>query len=814
MCLCDILMATLSVATQTMKYFRLQALFVFRLTLLSLVCFHSPFALASDIAWYRFEINEDVLSPMVDFGGMNHPLEAGDRVFVKQGHFYRVGPDGRAGTKDDARIRFFGISLSSAANFPEEKDAQKIARRLRKLGFNAVRLHHLDSILSDSQDQPRGILTTAAYPSFNEAALRRLRVFIDALKAEGLYTNLNLHVGYQFRPAVDQVTPLIAGEQMPFASHPLHLFEPRMISLQAEYVQQLLRRLDLKDEPALAMVEINNESSLLGAWQRGQLDGLTGEYERALQQHWQKWVLRQHGHADNVCKLWDSCSLTRKGVINVKSSEASILEYGEGWVAGVQRFSRRAINKLGWDTPESLQQQYRPHQQGNGRRVLDYVRFLSDLDQQYLNLIRKNIRQEAGDLLPLTGTQMYFGGVALADAQQQMDYVDEHFYVDHYDFPRKEWDRNDWRIRNSSVLREGWQSLLQRAYVRDARKPFVVSEFNQAFPNHQSAEILPVMSAIASAQDWDGLFLFQYIDGDRWLSVPDSFGLSGHSGQLAVNGLAAALFRQYQVQPLPTQMNINLAPDERTMLGALRDGVSGGGLPAYLRAQHGIDYKHAFYTRVAMLYGTQSKSAGSAQRTARLWHEDDMHWAAPGGQLRYSESGPWLTADTSYTRLFAGRKAQVSSMMDIDKYLPAFSEKGRQYGVVMLTSRDALPLKDSRHLLLVLSGATATTQPGAQPERPKQLISYEGQSGWWTLEPDLATARKPSGSLDGAAPVWLERIPVKLFHASKSKKISVYPLDGNGVRMKALAGTAISKKIDGFELEFDFPSPWYEIVLE
>lgn len=807
-------MATLSVAPQTMKYFRFHVPFTFRLALLSLICLCPPFAAAGDLAWYRFEVNEDALAPVVDFGGMNHTLEAADRIFVKQGHFYRVGSDVRAGTKDDTRVRFFGISLSGAANFPEEKDAQKIARRLRKLGFNAVRLHHLDSVLSDSQEQPRGILTTAAYPSFNDAALRRLRVFIDALKAEGLYINLNLHVGYQFRPAVDQVTPLMAGEQMPFASHPLHLFEPRMISLQAEYVQQLLRRLELRDDPALAMVEINNESSLLGAWQRKQLDGLTGEYERALQQHWQKWVLRQHGHADNACKLWDSCSMPRKGVINVKSSEANILEYGEGWVAGVQRFSRRAINKLGWETPASLQQQYRPHQKGNGRRVLDYVRFLSDLDQQYLNLIRKTVRQEAGDLLPVTGTQMYFGGVALADAQQQMDYVDEHFYVDHYDFPHKEWDKNDWRIRNNSVLREGWQSLLQRAYVRDARKPFVVSEFNQAFPNRQSAEILPVMSAFASAQDWDGLFLFHYIDGDVWRSVPDSFGLSGHSGQLVVSGMAAALFRQYQVQPLPTQMNISMAPEERTMLGALRDGVSGGGMPAWLQAQYGIDYRHAFYTRVAMMYGTQARPVGPVQHTASLWHEDDMTWAPAGGQLRYSESGPWLAAETAYTRLFAGRKVPGSVIMEADKYLPVFSEKGRQYGVIMLSSRDALPLKHSRHLLLVLSGATTTTQAGVQPERPKQLINYEGQSGWWTLEPDLATARKPSGSLEGLAPVWLERIPVKLFHASKSKKMTVYPLDGNGVRMKALASSAIRKKPDGFELDFDFPSPWYEIVLE
>lgn len=814
-------MATMSVATQTMKYFHFPVISIRRFALLApiwlcLAVVAVPVA-AGEISWYRFEVNEDKLVGVTDFGGMNHSLDAGDRLYVKGSHFFRLGADSRQGTRDDSRVRLFGVSLANAANFPEEKDAQRLAQRLRKLGFNAVRLHHLDTVLSDSQEQPRGILTTAAFPSFNEAALRRLRTLINALKAEGLYVNLNLHVGYQFRPAVDQVTPLTPGEQMPFASHPLHLFEPRMISLQAEYVQQLLRRLELKDDPALAMIEINNESSLLGAWQRTQLDGLTGEYERLLQQNWQKWVLRQYGSADQACAVWDSCSMARKGIVNVKAAEAQILEYGEGWYARLQRFASKVMVKLGLAMPAALQQQYRLHQAGNGRRVLDYVHYLSDMDAQYLTVMRKTIRQELGDLVPLAGTQAYFGGVATADAQQYMDYVDEHFYVDHYDFPHQAWDRNDWRIRDGSVLRDGWPALLQRAYMRDLRKPFVVSEFNQAYPNRQSAEIFPVMSAFAAAQDWDGLFLFHYIDGDNWQSAPDSFGLSGHSGQVVTVGIAATVFRQFQIRPLPEQIGVSLSPEIRRMLGGLRDGVNGTGFAGYLQSQYGLDYQHAFFSRLGVQHTMQAQSGGVIAHGARYeknWAEDDDLWTAPGGQLRYSQAGPWLLADSSYSRIFAGTRSGLSVNLDADKLLPMFSEKGRQYGVILLTSRDALPLKQARRLLLVLSGATAATQPNVIPQRPKQLINYEGQTAWWTLEPDVNTSSKPSGALNGSAPVWLERIPVRLFHAAPGKKMTVYPLDGNGARMKALPTTATRQKNAGFELDFDYPSPWYELVIE
>ncbi|MEB0014993.1 capsular biosynthesis protein, partial [Glaciimonas sp. Cout2] len=86
-------------------------------------------------------------------------------------------------------------------------------------------------------------------------------------------------------------------------------------------------------------------------------------------------------------------------------------------------------------------------------------------------------------------------------------------------------------------------------------------------PNRQGAEILPVMAAFASAQDWDGLFFFQYIDGDTWKSLHDSFSLSGDWAKYATAGTSAALFRQFQIRPLAESKTILLSADIRQMLG-------------------------------------------------------------------------------------------------------------------------------------------------------------------------------------------------------------------------------------------------------
>ncbi len=562
-CLYDILMACLTTATYFMNYFPRKFLRVLSFALLAKLSVGLPGAQASNIEWYPFTINEDQMASITDFSGLNHPLGPADRLFVKGAHFYRVGADSQPQTKDDQRVRLFGISLAGAANFPREEDAPKIARRLRSLGFNAVRLHHLDTVLSDSEDKPPGILTTGAFPSFNQSAVQRLKVLIDALRHEGIYVNLNLHVGYSFRYVVDQLTPLVSGENMPFASSPLHLFEPRMIALQVEYAKQLIRRLDLNNDPALAMIEINNESSLVGAWQRKDVDGLQGEYQRLLQQQWQRWAVRQYGGLDKACRVWDSCSLTKQGALLVKQDEARVLAFGGGWLAHGQQLAKRALAKIDVTSPSILEPKFTVQEQGAGRRVLDFVRFLSEMDKQYFETMRLAVRSEVGELVPLTGTQMYYGGIINADSQRNMDYLDQHFYVDHYDFPHQSWDRNDWRIRDHSAVREGWEPLLKQAFYRDIQKPFVISEFNQAYPNRQSAEIMPVVVAVASAQDWDGLFLFQYADGNTWRALPDSFNLSGMGGQIVTTGISAAMFRQFQIPVLREQSFVTMTPDTR-----------------------------------------------------------------------------------------------------------------------------------------------------------------------------------------------------------------------------------------------------------
>src|SRR5260370_31556934 len=92
---------------------------------------------------------------------------------------------------------------------------------------------------------------------------------------------------------------------MPSQSKPLHIFYPRMVQLQQQYAQQLIGKLRLKDDVALALVEIDNESSLMQAWQAGQLDPvLVGEYRSALQAQRNHWLAPGYAHTDALAHAW------------------------------------------------------------------------------------------------------------------------------------------------------------------------------------------------------------------------------------------------------------------------------------------------------------------------------------------------------------------------------------------------------------------------------------------------------------------------------------------------------------------------------
>ncbi len=227
------------------------------------------------------------------------PIGPGDAISAADGHFVRGGQP----------IRFWGVNLTSDGAFPSATDASAVARRLRLLGFNLVRFHHIDNPWSSTGSLFGGMPTTRA---FNASALDRLERFIAELAVNGVYVNMNLNVSRTFRES-DGVAD---ADELPELGKAVTLFDPQLIALQKEYARALLTHVNpytgraLVDEPALAMVEVVNENSLYEKWRHGALvaraEGgeLPERHARMLDSLWNTVLADRYGSTDALRAAW------------------------------------------------------------------------------------------------------------------------------------------------------------------------------------------------------------------------------------------------------------------------------------------------------------------------------------------------------------------------------------------------------------------------------------------------------------------------------------------------------------------------------
>lgn len=270
--------------------------------------------------WYSFHFPEklDPDSPL-NIGKLVLDAPAGKHGFVKvkDGHFY---------FEDGTRAKFWGTNLCFNANFPDKKQAEMLADRLAFFGFNAVRLHHMDYYF-----EPRGIFEDIA-PAYKDPQLKetghlsakqldRLDYFISLLKARGIYVDINLLVTRRFT----QADGLKEADQFGIAAKPASMFDRRLIELQKQYTKDLLThynpytKLRYCDDPAVAIIEITNENSIVGAWKNNRLNGsffgykkdaLPSSHAQILDKLWNNWLSAKYTTMDNLKSAWHSKTST------------------------------------------------------------------------------------------------------------------------------------------------------------------------------------------------------------------------------------------------------------------------------------------------------------------------------------------------------------------------------------------------------------------------------------------------------------------------------------------------------------------------
>lgn len=261
--------------------------------------------------WIPWPTVEPVVGSALDLSALNaKPAGAYGRVIVKDGHF--------ATTADGRRIRFWGCNISGAENFLNAEADEVLARRLAAGGINIARLHHMDN--------PWGVATGGSiwpkdrsdHSQIDAAQLDKLHRLVATLKAHGIYSNINLKVSKTLT-AADGFPESIA--QCPPFQKQVDCFQRRMIELQKEFARQLLMvknpytGLSLAEDPAVAIVEINNENSLLGQRTRDigrRLEQLLPEpFRGELAALWSGWLAKKYPDDTALASAWSKGATAR-----------------------------------------------------------------------------------------------------------------------------------------------------------------------------------------------------------------------------------------------------------------------------------------------------------------------------------------------------------------------------------------------------------------------------------------------------------------------------------------------------------------------
>src|ERR1700691_744602 len=390
--------------------------------------------------------------------------------------------DGHLATGDGERIRLWGVNITDwspgSREVPSNEDAAFWAGTLARFGLVCFRFQFLDL------ETPRCLIDRqrADTRALDPEALDREDFFIAELEKRGIYIDFNLLVGRPFKAGDGVEDAKLLREGAKGTS----LFDKRMIELQKEYAEQLVghlnpyTKLKYTDDPAVALVEINNENALDIGYRAPSpfyLDELTEMYNQ--------W-LGEHRSAEEMTKL--------RALTGAKpEAPVPVMQWrGEAASAPPARFEAEA-------------------------------EFFNDVQHDYLLDVENYLKQTLGSRSLVIATADHShsnSGYPMLLATSSMDVIDGHDYWEHPGvYARKSAMVND--PANSTVVE------LSRSAI--AGKPYTVSEVNNPFPNDYDGEGIPILASYGLLQDWDGImwYTFEPKSDPAWKPyVGDPFDIS------------------------------------------------------------------------------------------------------------------------------------------------------------------------------------------------------------------------------------------------------------------------------------------------
>jgi hypothetical protein len=557
--------------------------------------------------------------------------------------------NGHLVTGNGQRIRFWGVNITDwsegSRQIPSKNDAPFWATTFARFGVNSVRFQFLDL------QTPRGLIKSGADTrSLDPEALDREDYFIAELEKRGIYVDFNLLVGRPFQEG-DGVRDAKSLHQ---GAKSTSFFDSRLIELQKEYAQQLLTHLNpytkskYTDDPAVAIVEINNENAINVGFH-----ATSPFYQDELTSLYNQWLIKHRSQT--------------------------------------QLTALRAIAGVGPDAPVPLLASKAQAAKAPAERFYAEAEFYNDLQRDYFVDMEQYVKQALGSKSLVIATADHShanSGYPILLASSSMDIIDGHTY----------WQHPEYYVRKSAMVNDPFNSTvveLSRSAI--AGKPYTVSEVNNPFPNDYAGEGIPILAAYGSLQDWDGIFWYTFepkIDLEWKPYVGDPFDISLDPVKMPELAEGALMFLRGDVEKARTTTERSYSRQQvfdSMLLPTTARPFFTAGFPLSLPLQHEV--------RISSLEGPPTQPFGAVSSSNPILSDTrELAWYTSPQQ------DGLVTIDTPRSLGLIGFvRAQGKSVSHLT------ADVRNNFCTILLSSLDKQPIATSAKLLLVAGGPVENT---------------------------------------------------------------------------------------------------------
>lgn len=629
--------------------------------------------------WWAFAPAEDSFDPAskLDLRYLNEAY-AGEHGFI------RLSDDGESFARGDGQpIRFWGGTVSAEGS---HEDIDRMARFLAKRGVNMVRWHG-NLAPTDRRD--------SQITDINEKALDQLFYLIAAMKKEGIYVTVSPYWAFFDRMRDD--TGARTQPNWPLPRNPgansttgLLFYDPLMIEAYRSWMDALFLRENpytgkaLREEPAVAVFQIQNEDSLL-FWTFNQIQGADRD---KLEHEFGDWLKQKYPTLEAAKAAWEG-------------AEARGAPHPDRPDQGMMALPN--IYELTQAQPEG----------GLGRRYADTTQFLTHTMYRFNRGMQHWLRYElAVTSLINAGNWRTASMERLNDAERYSYTSTDVIAVNRYVTGRHESDTAGWAIKTGdrytdvSTLTDPGSFPL--AVKQPTGHPMMVTESLWVPPTAYESEAPFLVSAMQSLGGVDAYYWFHLGGKGSWDQPRSANGYLPSIGKWIANSpmtlgqfpAAALMYRQGYIDPAPAAVVEHRTLDELWRRDVPLIAEEGGfdpnrdGAP-YAKGGAGTVSPLAYLTGpVKVTYDSAAQDA--VTDLAPQIDAGKTTVTSLGGALtwNYGDGIAWL--DTPKAQGVTGflKKRGHFNLSDVE------IAAGNPYGTLLVVSLDGLPLRDSRKVLV------------------------------------------------------------------------------------------------------------------